>query len=68
MRTNAAETNASSAMADWMLLTVVSRSRATAVIDTFMIEVSTTRTNIAIASNTDSRRLPSASSEAAGAG
>ena len=54
---NAAETSASSAMADWTLLTDVSRSPATAVIDTFMIEVSTTRTNIAIASRSGSRLL-----------
>jgi len=58
IKMNAAETSASSAMADCTLLTDVSRSRATAVIETFMIDVSTTRTNIAIASNTDSRRLP----------
>ena len=44
-------------MADWTLLTDVSRSPATAVIDTFMIEVSTTRTNIAIASRSGSRLL-----------
>ena len=55
---NAAETSASSAIADWMLLTLVSRSRATAVIDTFIIDVSTTRTNIAMPSSTDNRRLP----------
>ena len=57
IRMNAAETSASSAIADWTLLTVVSRSAATAVIDTFMIEVSTTRTNIAIASRSGSRLL-----------
>ena len=62
IRMNAAETSASRAIADWMLLTVVSRSVATAVIDTFMIDVSTTRTNIAIASSTASRRLLAGSS------
>ena len=45
----AAETSASSAMADWTPLTVVSRSSTTAEIDTFMKDVSTTRTNIAMA-------------------
>ena len=55
---NAAETRASRAIADWMSLTLVPRSRATAVIDTFMIDVSTTKTNIAIANSTDKRRLP----------
>ena len=50
IRMNAAETSASSAIADWMPLTVVPRSWTTAEIDTFMIDVSTTRTNIAIAS------------------
>jgi hypothetical protein len=54
----AAETSASSAIADWTLLTVVSRSRTTAEIETFISEVSTTRTNIAIASSTASRVLP----------
>ena len=47
---NAAETSASSAIADWTPLTVVSRSRTTAEIDTFISDVSTTSTNIAIAS------------------
>ena len=45
---NAADTSASSAIADWTPLTVVSRSRTTAAIDTFINEVSTTSTNIAI--------------------
>ena len=62
IRMNAADTSASRAIADWMLLTDVSRSDATAVIDTFMIDVSTTRTNIAIANSTASLLLPSASS------
>src|SRR4029450_8059850 len=50
IRMNAADTSASSAIADWTLLTVVSRSRTTAEIDTFISDVSTTSTNIAIAS------------------
>ena len=54
MRMNAADTSASSAIADCTPLTVVSRSRTTAEIDTFMIEVSTTSTNIAIANKTAS--------------
>ena len=52
---NAAETRASSAMADWTPLAVVSRSSTTADIETFISDVSTTRTNIAIANSTDSR-------------
>src|SRR3954471_12626883 len=55
---NAAETSASKAIADWMVLTEASRSSATAVIDTFMIEVSTTSTNIAIARSAERRPLP----------
>ncbi len=47
---NAAETNASRAIADWTPLAVVWRSRTTADIDTFMNDVSTTSTNIAAAS------------------
>ncbi len=47
---NAAETSASRAIADCTPLTVVSRSSTTAEIDTFISEVSTTSTNIAIAS------------------
>ena len=61
MRMNAAETRASSAIADWTPLTVVSRSLTTAEIDTFIIEVSMTRTNIAIASMIARRILPDAS-------
>src|SRR6476659_7384474 len=53
---NAAETRASSAIADWIALTSVPRSATTAEIDTFMIDVSTTRTNMAIASRTGRRR------------
>ena len=58
IRMNAAETSASSAIADWTPLTVVSRSWTTAEIDTFISEVSTTSTNIAMASSTASRGLP----------
>ena len=57
---NAADTRASSAIAPCTPLTVVSRSSTTFEIDTFISEVSTTSTNIAIASNTASRRLPGA--------
>ena len=58
---NAAETSASRAIADWTPLAVVSRSLTTAEIDTFMSDVSTTSTNIAIASSNDSRGLPTSS-------
>jgi hypothetical protein len=56
IRMNAADTSASSAIADWTPLTVVSRSRTTDEIDTFISEVSTTSTNIAMASRSASRR------------
>ena len=62
IRMNAAETRASRAIADWTLLTVVLSSLTTAEIDTFMIEVSTTRTNIAIASRIGSRLSAAAGS------
>src|SRR5262245_17045511 len=62
IRMNAAETRASSAIADWTPLTVVPRSLTTAEIDTFIIEVSITSTNIAIASKRRSRGLSAASS------
>ncbi len=55
---NAAETRASSAIADWTPLTVVSRSPTTAEIETFINEVSTTSTNIAIARMKANRVLP----------
>ena len=55
IRMNAAETRASSAIALCTELTVVSRSRTTAEIDTFINDVSTTRTNIAAASTSDKR-------------
>jgi hypothetical protein len=51
IKMNAADTSASSAIADWTPLTVVPRSRTTAEIDTFINEVSTTSTNIAPASS-----------------
>src|SRR4051794_22597402 len=63
IRMNAAETRASSAIALWTALTVVSRSRTTDAIDTFMSDVSTTSTNIAAASTSDSRELPASSGE-----
>jgi hypothetical protein len=53
---NAADTSASSAIADWTPLTVVCRSCTTDAIDTFITDVSTTRTNIAIASKIASLR------------
>ena len=59
---NAAETSASSAIADCTPLTVVSRSWTTAEIETFISDVSTTSTNIAIASRMASRLLPASSS------
>src|SRR3954454_22957176 len=55
---NAAETRASSAIALWTELTVVSRSLTTDAIDTFINDVSTTSTNIAAANTTESRALP----------
>ena len=58
---NAAETRASRAIADWTPLTVVPRSSTTAEIDTFMSDVSTTSTNIAIASRTARRDWPAPS-------
>src|SRR3954447_10206107 len=58
MRMNAADTRASSAIAPWTSLTVVSRSSTTLEIDTFISDVSTTSTNIAIASSTARRLLP----------
>ena len=55
---NAAETSASSAIADWTPLAVVSRSWTTAEIDTFINDVSTTSTNIAIERRTARRVSP----------
>ena len=62
---NAAETSASSAIADCTPLAVVSRSCTTAEIETFISDVSTTSTNIAIASRIASRLSPLDSSGAA---
>ena len=62
IRMKAAETSASSAIADWTLLTVVPRSWTTAEIDTFISDVSNTSTNIAIASKSASRRSNSGAS------
>ena len=63
MRMNAAETSASKAIADWTPLAVVSRSRTTAEIETFISDVSTTSTNIAMASRTANiRTRPAAAS------
>src|SRR4029079_19172402 len=59
MRMNAAGTSASSAIALCTLLTVVSRSWTTALIDTFMIDVSTTSTNIAMQRSRARRGFPS---------
>src|SRR5688500_9191432 len=56
-RMHAAETRASSAIADWTPLTVVSRSFTTAEIETFISDVSTTSTNIAAASRRANRVL-----------
>src|SRR5438477_202733 len=66
---NAAETRASRAIAAWTPLTVVPRSRVTAAIDTFIREVSTTSTNIAIDSRTARRgfQAPSPGTGAAAA-
>ena len=57
IRMNAAETRASRAIAAWMALTSMPRSSTTAEIETFMIDVSTTSTNIAIARRIGSARL-----------
>ena len=54
----AAETSASRAMADWTPLAVVCRSLMTAEIDTFISDVSTTRTNMAMANRRASRGFP----------
>src|SRR5215471_19330782 len=65
IRMKAAETSASSAIADWTPLAVVSRSWTTAEIDTFMSDVSTTSTNIAAASMIATRLSPLDSSTGA---
>ena len=53
-------------MADWTPLAVVCRSLMTAEIDTFISDVSTTRTNIAVANNSARRGFPSPCSAGAG--
>ena len=58
IRMKAAETRASRATADWTPLTVVSRSSTTAEIETFISDVSMTKTNIAIARRMPSRGVP----------
>ena len=58
----AADTSASIATAAWTPLTVVSRSRTTAEIDTFISDVSMTNTNIAAANRSADRGVPAASS------
>ena len=68
IRMNAADTSASSAIADCTPLAVVSRSCTTAEIETFISDVSTTSTNIAIASSTASLMSPLDSSSSATAG
>ena len=65
---NAADTSASRAMADWTPLTVVSRSSTTAEIETFISDVSTTRTNIAIESRMASFCPPAGGAVASGVG
>ena len=64
IRMNAAETRASSAIADWTPLTVVPRSWTTAEMDTFIRDVSTTSTNIAIASRSPSFETPAGAASA----
>ena len=58
IRMKAAETSASMATADCTPLTVVSRSSTTAEIETFISDVSMTKTNIAIARRRPSRGVP----------
>src|SRR3954469_18414276 len=64
---NAADTSASSAMADWTPLAVVLRSCTTAEMETFISDVSTTSTNIAIDNRIASARLRAAGRSAGGA-
>jgi hypothetical protein len=65
IRMKEADTRASIATAAWTPLTVVSRSWTTAEIDTFMNEVSMTKTNIAAASRIPRRGVPNASDPSA---
>ena len=64
----AAETSASRAIADWTPLAVVCRSLMTAEIDTFISDVSTTRTNMAMANRRARRGFPSPWSSSDGVG
>src|SRR3954463_15886920 len=66
-RMNAADTSASRAIALWTPLAVVPKSVTTAEIDTFISDVSTTSTNIAIAKSSPRRMSPWDSASAAGA-
>src|SRR3954451_10812694 len=68
IRMNAADTSASSAIADWTPLTVVSRSSTTEAIETFISDVSTTSTNMAAASSNASLELCGPSGEVSGCG
>src|SRR6476646_2498344 len=61
IKMNAAETSASRAIADCTPLAVVPRSCTTAEIDTFISDVSTTSTNIAIAKSNARNELPDVS-------
>src|SRR6478609_1211861 len=65
IRMNEADTSASIATADWTPLTVVSRSSTTAEIETFMNDVSITKTNIAAARKIPIIRLPPPAASAA---
>ena len=64
MRMKAADTSASTATAAWTALTLVSRSWTTAEIDTFISDVSMTKTNIAAASRIPRSGVPPAPSSA----
>src|SRR3954452_512822 len=64
---NAADTSASNATAACTPLAVVSRSRTTAEIDTFISDVSMTNTNIAIESSRPRRGVPDPGDEDTGA-
>src|SRR5215211_518027 len=67
IRMNAADTSASRAIADWTPLMNVSISSVVRDLDTTVSDVSTTSTNIAIASRMARRGLPDVVSGAAGA-
>ena len=65
IRMNAAETSASKAIADCTLLTVAPMSSTTAAMLTFISEVSTTSTNMAMDSSSATRRSNSCTAPAA---